>query len=480
MAGTAGERFASFIDDRPVGRAQWLTILLCGMVMFLDGFDTQSISYAVPHIAKEWHLKKALFGPIFSAALVGLMVGYLGLAPLSDRFGHRRVVIYSTLAFAVATLACPLATNIPMLIALRFLTGVGLGAATPSTVALTGEYSPKRLRSSFVLAIYCGFSLGFVASGAVAGWILPHWGWRSLFWIGAVVPLALLPFLFAYLPEAISMLTRPGADRDAAVATFRKIDPGFSHRALPVAVPAERRERVGVGRLFENGMSYGTLLLWLVFLINLGEFYAVQSWLPTILTGFAYSGRIVVAATSLVTVGGIVAAFVVGPAMDRISPYGALALLYVAGFVFTGLVGLSFQTSLPLLLGSTFLAGLCVSGGQKSVIALGAVFYPSEIRSTGVGWALGVGRLGGIAGPLLVGVAMGAGLPPRGVFYLLAAPMLVMAGAIWLMGRRYVARSAPRPSDCAGRRAETSLLPHTHQIAEPEHGSFRSRRGSCA
>lgn len=437
---TGGGETANFIDGRPIGRTQWLTVLLCALVMFLDGFDTQSISYAVPHIAKEWHLAKPALGPIFSAALVGLMVGYLCLSPLSDRFGHRRVVVFSTGAFAAATLACLLAHDVPTLIAFRFLTGVGLGAATPSAVALTGEYSPARLRASFVLAIYCGFSLGFVVSGGVAGWAIPIFGWRSLFWIGALVPLALLPFLLAYLPEALSTLTRPGADPQRALATFRRIDPDYPEDRLPMSEVPSTRNRTPLRRLFTDGMAYGTLLLWLVFVINLGEFYAVQSWLPTILTDFGYSGGIVVAATSLVTVGGIVAAFIVGPAMDRISPYGTLALLYLAGCIFTGLVGFAFQTSVPLLLGATFLAGLCVSGGQKSVIALGAVFYPSEIRSTGVGWALGIGRLGGIAGPLLVGAAMTAGLPARGVFYLLAAPMLMMAFAIWLMGHRYANR----------------------------------------
>jgi MFS transporter, AAHS family, 4-hydroxybenzoate transporter len=440
---TGGEGTANFIDDRPIGRTQWITILMCALVMFLDGFDTQSISYAVPHIAKEWHLAKAALGPIFSAALVGLMAGYLCLSPLSDRFGHRRVVIFSTAAFAAATLACLLAHDVPTLIAFRFLTGVGLGAATPSAVALTGEYSPARLRASFVLAIYCGFSLGFVISGGVAGWAIPHFGWRSLFWIGALVPLILLPFLLACLPEAFSTLTRPGADRQQALAAFRRIDPHFPENRLPISQMQTANQRAPLRRLFSDGMGAGTLLLWLVFVINLAEFYAVQSWLPTILTDLGYDSGIVVAATSLVTVGGIVAALVVGPAMDRISPYGTLTLLYVAGCIFTGLVGIAFQTSVPLLLGATFLAGLCVSGGQKSVIALGAIFYPSEIRSTGVGWALGIGRLGGIAGPLLVGSAITAGLPARGVFYLLALPMLVMAIAILAMGRRYGGSTSP-------------------------------------
>jgi AAHS family 4-hydroxybenzoate transporter-like MFS transporter len=448
MGESKSDRLTALIDERPIGGMQWVTIILCGLVMFLDGFDTQSIAYVAPAIAKEWQLQRALLGPIFSAALVGLMVGYLALAPLSDRFGHKRMVIYFSLEFALATLACSLANDVTSLMVLRFLTGVGLGAAIPSAVALTGEYSPRRFRASFVLAIYCGFSLGFVAAGIATSWLLGPYGWRSMFWAGAIPSLVLMPFLFWALPEAISTLTRPGADRAKALAVLRRLEPSLTEADIPARAP---EVKAPLRRLFSGGMGYGTLLLWGVFLINLGEFYALQSWLPTILHGFHYPQSTVVMATTLTTVGGIVAAFIVGPAMDRINPYWSLVTLYVVGFLFTGSVGLALQGALPLLLTATFLAGLCISGGQKSVISLAAVFYPAAIRSTGVGWALGIGRLGGIAGPLVVGVALTAGLAPRAVFYLLAVPMLVMALAILLMGLRYSRMAA------AGSIAETRV-----------------------
>ncbi|HZY14860.1 MAG TPA: MFS transporter, partial [Beijerinckiaceae bacterium] len=155
----------AFINEKPIGASQYIITLLCGLVMFLDGFDTQSISYMAPQIAKEWGLSREVLGPIFSSALTGLMVGYLFLSPLSDRFGHRRMMLVSTIAFAVTTLITAFATNVTELIVLRFVTGLFLGSAIPSAVALTGEYSPKRLRATFVLIIYCGFSLGFVAAG---------------------------------------------------------------------------------------------------------------------------------------------------------------------------------------------------------------------------------------------------------------------------------------------------------------------------
>ena len=190
----------TFINSRRVGAVQWVVIVLCALVMFLDGFDTQAISYMAPLIAKEWGLPRELLGPIFSSALTGLMVGYLLLSPLSDRFGHRRLILISTIAFGLLTLVTVFVSSVTELMILRFITGVALGAAIPSTVALTTEYSPKRLRATFVLVIYCGFSLGFVAAGALAAWSIPLYGWRSLLWIGSFAPVLLAIFVFLFLP----------------------------------------------------------------------------------------------------------------------------------------------------------------------------------------------------------------------------------------------------------------------------------------
>jgi len=465
-------RLPDFVDDRPVSPFQYGVVTLCGLIMFIDGFDTQAISYLAPHIAREWGLSQALLGPIFSAALAGLMVGYLALAPLSDRFGHKRLLVVATVSFAVCTLAVVWSTGLTELVVLRFLTGLGLGAAAPSAIALTGEFSPKRLRATFVLAIYCGFSLGFVVAGLAAGALVPAHGWRSLFWVGAIVPLLLVPALVRLLPESPGYLIRRGADPARIHRVLHRID-----RTLPAAELArfeltgepgsDGTARAALRSLVGRGWLLGTVLLWVVFAINLAEFYALQSWLPSILTGLHYPLATVVTATTLTTVGGIVAAFVTGPAMDRLGAYGTVAIVYLAGFGFVALTGVALGAPLWLLLTANFLAGVCVSGGQKSVIALAAVFYPAEVRSHGVGWALGVGRLGGIAGPLLVGAALGAGWPVASVFYAMAVPMLVAGLLVLLLGRRYG----------AGRRSAAAAEPAG---AEPATGAGSAAAGRVA
>jgi AAHS family 4-hydroxybenzoate transporter-like MFS transporter len=432
-----------FIDNRKVGAYQYLVVLLCGLVMFIDGFNTQAASYIAPGVAHEWHLTKAQLGPMFSSALAGLMVGYLFLSPLSDRFGHKRIVVLSTFAFGVFTLVGVAAQNLDQLMLLRFLTGLGLGAAAPSAVALTGEYSPERLRASFVLAIYCGFSFGFIVAGMVAGALLHPFGWRSLFWVGALTPLALTPALMAFLPESIPFLLRTPKGRERAVGYLRRIDPALPPHAVPAfQAPDTPRSRTSVGALFGGKRAAGTLLLWFVFVVNLAAFYALQSWLPSILTGLHYPLSVVVANTTLTTVGGIAAAFLIGPAMDRLDPYLSLALLYGIGFVFVALTGAVLHSSLGMLMTANFFSGLCISGGQKSVIALAAIFYPPAVRSTGVGWALGVGRAGGIAGPLVMGAALAAKWPPSQVFYAMSVPVLVIGLAVFVMGRIYGKRRA--------------------------------------
>lgn len=434
---TASLRLPAFIDGRRPGRFQLGTVLLCGLVMLLDGFDTQAINYMAPAITHDWGISKGTMSTIFSAALIGLMVGYLLLAPLSDKFGHKRLVITGVAIFSISTLLSVWVQNTDQLIVMRFITGVGLGAATPSTIALTAEYSPKRVRASFVLAIYVGFSLGFVLANYVADWLIPVHGWRSVFVAGAVLPLILLVVLTWRLPESLTYLLRRG-ESDKAYALCRRIDRTLpTGSALPVeAENAEAGKRVKLSKIFSGGELLGTILLWLVFAINLAMFYGLQSWLPTILHEHGYSAGTLATAASMTTIGGIVVAFIVGPAMDRLGAYGALGTLYLLGCGFLVLMSFTLGASIWVVLVATFLIGCAVSGGQKSVIALATTFYPEEIRSTGVGWALGVGRLGGIAGPLILGGMLSAGWTHQQLFLTLAIPSALCGLIVLYLGKR--------------------------------------------
>ncbi|MFM0626938.1 MFS transporter [Paraburkholderia xenovorans] len=430
------------IERQKVGAGQCLVVLLCALLMFLDGFDTQAISYIVPVLSKDWHLPREILGSIFSAALVGLMIGYLAIAPLSARFGHKRMMLTSTLLFAVFTMLTVFATNVTELIGLRFLTGIGLGAAAPSAVALTCEFAPKRLRATFVLLVYCGFSLGFVVAGLTAGTLIPAYGWRSLMLAGAIAPLALMLPLSWLLPESLAFLQRRPQGNERMRAVLKRLFPGVD---VPLGstfwLEDQNETRASVAALVRGPTSIGTVLLWLIFFLNLAEFYFIQSWLPTMMTGLKYSPSAIVWVTALPTIAGVLSAVPLGLAMDRVGPYVTLTVMYLAGWVFMWLVGGAFSGSIAWLMVMVFCAGFCISGGQKSVIALAAVYYPPNLRSTGVGWALGIGRLGGIAGPLIAGMLYSAHWTPAEIFRFSAWPVLVAGLGVFVMGRIYGSRT---------------------------------------
>lgn len=438
---------SEMFDKRKVSGFQYLVVTLCGLVLFIDGFDTQAMSYILPLLAKDWAIPASMMGAIFSSTLVGLMVGYLALSPLSDKFGHRRVILISTFFFGLCTLLTVMATNVPELLVLRFLTGLGLGAAAPGAIALTGEYSPKRLRATFVLAIYCGFSLGFVAAGFAAGQLLPRFGWHSMLWVGGVVPIVLSVLLYFALPESLAFLARSKKDFERLRATLRRIDPLLAATCKIASNDAPGdAQRASITSLFKDNRTSGTVLLWLVFFLNLAAFYFMQSWLPTILGKLNYPMQTVVWMTSLSTIGGIAAAFVVGPSMDRIGPYITLGVLYLCGAVFMAFTAAALESAPLVLMIAVFLGGFCVSGGQKSAIALAAIFYPNEFRSTGLGWALGIGRFGGIAGPAVAGMLFSAHWLPAQLFYLAALMMLCAGAAVFGMGHLYGAKAGNRPA----------------------------------
>jgi AAHS family 4-hydroxybenzoate transporter-like MFS transporter len=429
---------STFVDNRPISRYQQGVFALCGALMFLDGFDTQMMSYVAPEIGREWGLSKIALGQIFSAALVGLMVGYLAISPLSSRFGHRRLILWSTACFGAATLLMLPASEVSHLIVLRFISGVGLGAMVPSALTTAGDYIPRRFRASSVLFVYCFFSLGFVAAGLASAWLIPHFGWQSMFLVGGVAPFLILPLVARYLPDSFGYLLERGpTDQAKARRIIQRIAPEIPDETPLITPEQERPIAFPLRELFKRGTALGTTLLWLVFALNLGQFYALQNWLPSVLTDFGYPLSQVVAATTLTTVGGIVIAFVAGPAMDRLGAYGTVAIIYLCGFCVLLLFAAALQGPVWLLLLSAFLSGCCVSGGQKSVIALAAVFYPAQLRSTGLGWGLGIGRLGGIGGPLAVGSLLQAGYSARTIFYFIGAPMILMAAAILVLRWRY-------------------------------------------
>jgi AAHS family 4-hydroxybenzoate transporter-like MFS transporter len=432
---------SSVVDSRPLGLIHVVVLVLCGSVMFLDGFDTQALSFAAPVLTKEWGLAPAEVGTLLSAAIFGLMVGYLGLSPFANRVGHRRVIIFATAVFGIMTLLCSLATGPTELIVMRFLTGMGLGAAIPSLVALTSEFAPRRRRSSFVLFIYCWLALGFVAAGLVSGFVIPQFGWRAMFVVGGALPLLLVIVIIAFLPDSPRYLLARPASAQRLRALLLRIDPSLPATTVvgPDAEDANAPSRAGslVVELLRRRWLASTLLLWVAFIANLAAFYSIQSWMPSIVGAFGQEPSVIIA-----TLVNTVAATAIGPTMDRFNPFLILGSVYILGSVFVVILGLSLDGDAWVLLIAAFVAGTCVTGGQMSIVAVASLIYPIRLRSTGVGWALGIGRSGGIIGPILVGAALGSGVAPAAVFLAISFLLVAAGVSMFMLTRRAGSTSA--------------------------------------
>ena len=425
---------AAFIDAQPVGAFQVKLLLTCAAVLFLDGFDTTAIGYVAPALAKEWNLARGALGPVFSAGLFGLMVGALLLGPLADRIGRKRIILLSTLAFGVGTLITAFVNDMNTLFAIRLLTGLGLGGAMPNTVALTSEFSPHRRRATMVMVMFVGFSIGAALGGLLAAALIPQFGWRSVFVVGGAAPLLLAPILALRLPESVRFLALAGHAHQRVAQLLTLVDPkAVFAQGTRFVVNEPALAGFPVRHLFQGGRTVATLLLWVVFFMSLLDIYFLSNWLPTVLNDLGASIAEAAAIGSMLQVGGVVGTFALGSIIDRFS-FRALALVYFIAVFAVGAIG-QLGHSAVLVTIAIFVAGFCIVGGQIAANALAAGFYPTSVRATGVGWALGIGRIGSIVGPLVGGVLLSLRWSASEVFVAAAGAALCAALAAFFLSR---------------------------------------------
>lgn len=417
------------IDDHPFGRYQVLVTAMCALVVFFDGFDTQAIGYVAPAVVKTLHVSRQSLGPVFSAGLMGLMFGAFIGGPVSDRFGRKPVLLSGMVWFCLMSLLTARAHSIDSLLALRFLTGLGLGCVMPNAIALTSEFAPERVRATAVMVMFCGFSLGAALGGLLSAALIKDFGWQSVFVAGGLLPLLVAVAAWRYLPESPRFLIVKKANSDQIRAVLRKLDPSIGNDAVfTMGEHSHTAPRSPVLMLFAERRSVLTLLLWVIFFMSLLDLYFLSSWLPTMIsdTGIAVDSAALI--TSMLQLGGTLGTLTLGRLFDKVPPFRALAVVYLLAALFIVLVGVS-GTSVVALVLSIFGAGFCVVGGQIGANALAARAYPTAIRGTGVGWALGVGRAGSVLGPIIGGALLSIHWETRNLFMLASVPVLVASCA---------------------------------------------------
>jgi MFS transporter, AAHS family, 4-hydroxybenzoate transporter len=417
----------NFIDEHPFSRFQLLVAILCGSIAFMDGFDAQSMGYVAPALVADLQVTRVALGPLISIGLVGMMIGALVFGPLADHFGRKPILIVCTLLFGGMSLITATATSLESFRIFRLITGFGLGGAMPNTIALTSEYVPKKFRATAVMIMFCGFSIGAAVGGFIAATLISRFGWQAVFVVGGSIPLLIAALTIVLLPESIRFLLLKGGHENKVKKYLSKIAPDTAvYGELSAGADEHASHGFPMKELFSHGRAMVTPLMWLMFFMNLLNLYFLQNWLPTVMNDAGIKIETAIMITTLFQIAGVVGTITLGRLMDRHnnSAFKILGAAYLGAAFSVFLIGES-GVSIALLICTVSAAGFCVVGGQTASNALAAEYYPTSIRSTGVGWCLGIGRIGGIIGPILGGILLAMGGGARRVFWVAAIPALI-------------------------------------------------------
>ena len=441
MATASTVNVSELINKHGLTGFQVTIVILCFLIVSIDGFDTASIGFLAPALGAEWGLTPPQMAPLFGAGLFGLMSGAFLFGPLADRFGRKTILLFCVAFFGIASIAASYSTSLWMLVALRFLTGVGLGGAMPNSITLTSEYCPEHHRLLLVTTMFCGFTIGSALGGLASAHMVGAYGWRSVLLLGGVLPLVLVPFLIWALPESARYLVLQNKAPARVAAILKRISPLENFHGARFELAHKKPVGSPVSHLFKPDLVVGTILLWLAFFSSLLVIYLLSSWLPTLIksTGLSLAAASVI--TAMFQVGGTLGAIALGWLMDRFNPQHVLAVCYATAAIFIAAIGST--ASFPLLIGiAIFFAGFFVSGSQVGANALSASFYPTDCRATGVSWANGVGRIGSILGSMSGGLLLALDLPLSMVFVIVGVPALIGGASMFTLGRYRAANTA--------------------------------------
>ncbi len=421
----------ALLDHGPWTAQQKRWTILAALAIIFDGFDIQILGFAIPSLIREWHVARSAFGPVLALGLAGMAVGSPLAGYVGDRFGRRTALIGCVSLFGLATIATSMVGGVGWLAVLRFITGMGAGGALPNAAALSAEFAPLRRRHAAVLLTVLCVPLGGMLGGVIASQVLPALGWRALYGIGGTLPLAFAILLWVALPESPRYLARHPEDRERLTELLRRMG-----HAVDRASAYEDRTKVGadsrapIRTLFGPELARDTLGLWTAYFFCLSSIYLIFGWLPTLLTSQGISLATATTGLAVYNLGGVCGVvawtFIINAFGSR-GPMLLGALGTGASAVLVLLIPFHANSNPVFLLAAIGLNGLLANAVQTSMFALAAHVYPTAVRSSGVAYAAGMGRAGGVISSLFGAVLIQAG--PVVFWWAMAAAMvLVFAG----------------------------------------------------
>ena len=418
------------IDSQPISGLQYTVIAVCFLMNVLDGMDVLIISYAAQALATEWAISPEALGIVFSAGLFGMTAGALVLAPLADYLGRRSLILFCLVVMSAGILLTAYAQNVTQLTALRFASGLGIGAMLASVATMAAEYAPDRRKNLMVSIVLSGYPVGATLSGVVAASIIPEFGWRTMFTVAGLTTALAFPLVYLFLPESLNFLVkvRPGNALEKANRILRSMDCAELSEFPPAAEPAAHSK---VSSLFADGRSAPTLWLWLAFFMSFATLYFLTSWIPLLAANTGLSPRLAIYAGAVFNLGAIFGILLQGYSSQILGLRRSIGVFLVGTAVLMVVFGyISGSIAVLILFG---LIGFAMQGGFTGLYSIAARLYPTEVRTTGVGWAIGAGRTGAIAGPILGGILIGIGLSMSTNFIVFAVPVVVAAVATVLI-----------------------------------------------
>jgi AAHS family 4-hydroxybenzoate transporter-like MFS transporter len=431
------------VREGPLSTTQIVVIALCAIVGVIEGYDILTMAYAAPLMRTALGLGPVVLGWIFSISLVGGLCGMIIGGPISDRVGRRPMMIIQTVVFGVFTILSARAPSASVLLVCRFFAGLGLGLTLTVSYAMASEYAPNRLKVSVVSLVTIGYSLGAGVGGVLSKWLIAHYGWPAIFYMGGALALVLAVVLFAVLPESLDYLVTHEKPVKRINAIARKIRPALFVQSIPTFVVQKTLEkRSVVTDLFREGRSTSTLLLWLIFFMNLVELFGVQQWLPTVIHQSGINVGTAVSAGAVLQAGAIVGALIYSWYIDKGgNAFRLFAALFFAGGISFVLLGLARDSTL-FVMGSVLLIGMFVLGTQIAITGVATSLFPPVIRATGISWTVAAGRVGGAFGAVISGVLLQRGYTPQQILFMAVIPAMISTVAALVLAYR---RRVPEP-----------------------------------